>query len=101
MIFPTKASITFLLTTLSLLPYSYAAPSLPKTVAAAPQPALALTAHGTQNYVCDTSQRKWLLIGADAPLYDEDGQEVGTHFFVDGTSFIFPMDKVHFSQFSF
>lgn len=36
-------------------------------------------ASGTQIYVCDGS--KWILSGPDAKLFDEAGQEVGSHFF--------------------
>ncbi|KNC96354.1 uncharacterized protein SPPG_08255 [Spizellomyces punctatus DAOM BR117] len=55
----------------------------PKTVTPPSQPELNLFARGTQNYICDASQGKWLLLGADAPLWDQHGNEVGRHFFVD------------------
>ncbi|KAJ3154516.1 hypothetical protein HDU86_004645 [Geranomyces michiganensis] len=62
---------------------SLANPVLPKTVAPAPKPLLVAAATGKQHYVCDASQGKWLLTGADAPLKDANGMEIGFHYFVD------------------
>ncbi|KAJ3166925.1 hypothetical protein HDU88_003014 [Geranomyces variabilis] len=60
-----------------------ATPIMPKTVAPAPAPLLVAAAKGTQNYVCDPSQKKWLLTGADAALTDANGKDIGVHFFTD------------------
>ncbi|KAI9101899.1 hypothetical protein DFS34DRAFT_435435 [Phlyctochytrium arcticum] len=57
---------------------------LPKTATPPAAPLFDFFARGTQNYVCDANQGKWLLTGADAPLWDtKTGKHVGTHFFVD------------------
>jgi hypothetical protein len=55
-------------------------PSAPKSLRPPAGEHLRAHAHasGKQIYVCDGS--KWILSGPDAKLFDEAGQEVGSHF---------------------